>query len=719
MRMLQTLCVVLIVAGAAWTRGQDLPAVGVNPGAPIWGGNILFGDALGADIELAGCRFVRVNFRIDGNATWTPELLAKYDTIIQTARAHDLQVLGLICYEAVYAGQEEWNENYNTTGMNAYITTFADTAWMLIDRYKDDVKVFELWNEPSCWSVQPSTNPLNPGCFYIWPKCYANLLAETYKRCIEQGGAAFFSTNGISLSTGGLFAHDIGGGLNTARDYMTQVYAQTSIWNSFENSALNPTGRRYPWDYFGYHFYIDQGTAIDLATLGLYFDDMRDLKSDYSDPTPFLVTEFGWNTLAVSEQLQADNLRDTYNWLRSQPDIAASFWYQWNNGDGDWGLVYSIGNPKPAYYEFAAQCGATPLSAAFYSDRTLGSAPLTVQFTSSSVGVVDTYAWTFGDGGTSAAANPQHIYNDPGIYTVTLTITGPGGTDSETKTDLITVTQPALLADRDGDGDGDLADFAIFALCFSGSGGVTPTGCSCDPALVTPFGDWESAGSLATLSAAIATDDLLAGNVGTLEAGGFHEIVPGGSAGGLVDLTDGVAGATIEAVLADYATPSLQVRYSLATPRAISAIRVFAANDDGRVFQDYDVYYSTDGGATYQALLLGVTTGPFGQVNNAAIGASLTTVAGETPGAIALGVNRLRFTFYDVSAVDPAGVFWDPWGIGDPADTDGNPAAYVGSIIKEIDVFAASPGNRADLDGDGDGDAADFELFEGTVTGPQ
>jgi len=38
------------------------------------------------------------------------------------------------------------------------------------------------------------------------------------------------------------------------------------------------------------------------------------------------------------------------------------------------------------------------------------------------------YFWTFGDGGTSEAANPEHLYEEAGIYTICLTI-GLAGTD--------------------------------------------------------------------------------------------------------------------------------------------------------------------------------------------------------------------------------------------------------------------------------------------------
>jgi PKD repeat protein len=71
----------------------------------------------------------------------------------------------------------------------------------------------------------------------------------------------------------------------------------------------------------------------------------------------------------------------------------------------------------------------------FYGTPTSGTEPLTVDFTDQSTGSIDTWSWTFGDGGTSSAQNPSHTYTSAGTYTVTLTVTGPGGSDDEVKVD--------------------------------------------------------------------------------------------------------------------------------------------------------------------------------------------------------------------------------------------------------------------------------------------
>jgi PKD repeat protein len=91
-----------------------------------------------------------------------------------------------------------------------------------------------------------------------------------------------------------------------------------------------------------------------------------------------------------------------------------------------------------------------PPTCDFIADVTSGVAPLTVNFSDLSVDSVDIWSWDFGDGGSSTEENPQYDYSTPGLYTVSLTVTGPGGTDSHTKTDYIDVQWPAPVAEFSG-----------------------------------------------------------------------------------------------------------------------------------------------------------------------------------------------------------------------------------------------------------------------------
>jgi PKD repeat protein len=92
--------------------------------------------------------------------------------------------------------------------------------------------------------------------------------------------------------------------------------------------------------------------------------------------------------------------------------------------------------------------GGTPASApsapvaAFAVSATSGVAgSTTFLFTDQSSGTVTARQWNFGDGVTSALANPSHVYNAAGTYPVILTVSGNGGQSQATRT--ISVTSPA------------------------------------------------------------------------------------------------------------------------------------------------------------------------------------------------------------------------------------------------------------------------------------
>jgi len=103
--------------------------------------------------------------------------------------------------------------------------------------------------------------------------------------------------------------------------------------------------------------------------------------------------------------------------------------------------AYSAAPPAALTFN-GEQSPAAPPVTTFTASPTAGLAPLTVQFTDTSTGSPTSWAWTFGDGGTSSEQNPQHTYTTPGLYTVTLNATNEYGSDYELKTDYITVYGP-------------------------------------------------------------------------------------------------------------------------------------------------------------------------------------------------------------------------------------------------------------------------------------
>jgi hypothetical protein len=99
---------------------------------------------------------------------------------------------------------------------------------------------------------------------------------------------------------------------------------------------------------------------------------------------------------------------------------------------------------QTAFLEPLDTC-APPL-ADFVADITSGNAPLTVQFMDQSIGSRTTYSWNFGDGSISSEQNPSHEYTTTGDFAVTLTVSGPGGSDTEAKTDYIRVSESQVPA---------------------------------------------------------------------------------------------------------------------------------------------------------------------------------------------------------------------------------------------------------------------------------
>jgi uncharacterized repeat protein (TIGR01451 family) len=78
------------------------------------------------------------------------------------------------------------------------------------------------------------------------------------------------------------------------------------------------------------------------------------------------------------------------------------------------------------------------VEAGFIATPLTGIAPLTVTFVNSSTGATD-YLWNFGDGSTGTVINPTHVYTQAGVYTISLTVSGPGGNQTLTKPHYISV----------------------------------------------------------------------------------------------------------------------------------------------------------------------------------------------------------------------------------------------------------------------------------------
>jgi len=114
--------------------------------------------------------------------------------------------------------------------------------------------------------------------------------------------------------------------------------------------------------------------------------------------------------------------------------------------------------------------------AAFSGLPTSGPASLSVHFTDESTGIRTSWSWSFGDGGSSTDQSPVHLYDTPGTYSVSQTVTNATGSDTATKASYIVVTVATGQVAFSGI---PLAGAAPLAVQFTdestGVGGIAPT----------------------------------------------------------------------------------------------------------------------------------------------------------------------------------------------------------------------------------------------------
>ncbi|MDQ2678963.1 MAG: PKD domain-containing protein, partial [Actinomycetota bacterium] len=110
----------------------------------------------------------------------------------------------------------------------------------------------------------------------------------------------------------------------------------------------------------------------------------------------------------------------------------------------------NAGGTATASVEITVTPNAAPTAAASGTPTT-GTEPLLVTFSSAGSndtdGTIVSYAWDFGDGGSSSSANPSRTYTAPGTYTAQLTVTDDfGATDTATVTVVVIANQVPTAA---------------------------------------------------------------------------------------------------------------------------------------------------------------------------------------------------------------------------------------------------------------------------------
>lgn len=92
----------------------------------------------------------------------------------------------------------------------------------------------------------------------------------------------------------------------------------------------------------------------------------------------------------------------------------------------------------PKYAAINLNFNGTPL---------VGLNPLTVQFSAHTTGPITEWIWDFGDGNPpiSTSANPVYIFTSAGFYDISITVSGPPGTDTTAKSSYVHVEELPLV----------------------------------------------------------------------------------------------------------------------------------------------------------------------------------------------------------------------------------------------------------------------------------
>jgi PKD repeat protein len=139
---------------------------------------------------------------------------------------------------------------------------------------------------------------------------------------------------------------------------------------------------------------------------------------------------------------------DTWQWDFNNDGIVDSTvrnpWYTYKDV-GNYTVSLAVSGPdgsdtavKTAFIEVSPHPGL----ANFRAEPTYGDGATTVQFTDMSTGNITSWAWDFESDGIvdSTEQNPTHTYTEKRKYSVTLTVTANGITDTTTKPDYINLS---------------------------------------------------------------------------------------------------------------------------------------------------------------------------------------------------------------------------------------------------------------------------------------
>ena len=315
--------------------------------------------------------FVRLNFilgpwnspednTLHSGMTWEQA----YGEIIDSLTQRGIRVYGLIGAQMVYAYLNDLLIDYPSYNIadsaqaaqweEEYVYNFVK----VVDLFKDRVRTFESFNEPNNWN--------NGWCAVVHPKWFAFILQEVYLNVKFFNGHSTDSLWQVKLISGPLFTWDG----NDGSQYLSDTYNYGKNFWAWDWTKQQTSS--YPLDGIGMHIYCAQGTSDSATVVNAMLANINavwNIITNWEGTTAkqIWISEFGWESTAVTEQGQADNMNNGYELLLGDNRIALSTFFTVSDWPGYyWGIFYfgnfSSADRKIAYYEFLNTTNCNPVS---------------------------------------------------------------------------------------------------------------------------------------------------------------------------------------------------------------------------------------------------------------------------------------------------------------------------------------------------------------------
>lgn len=247
----------------------------------------------------------------------------RYDAIVRETRRRGIGLLGMLQYNAAWSDRA-WNEPPDPAAFEAF-------ARRVVRRYQDQIRYWEIWNEPdhpNYWTPQDNL------------AAYSQLLRRTTKAIKEEDPSAMVLFGGLAQNF-------------TSR--LTDLYRQAG---------------KEAFDVINLHPFTDPFHPRRLESVLGVVSDVRNVMAAFQDSAkPIWFTEIGcpgvaapneshryWLGPAPNEEQQAEWLAEIYRGIPARGGVERIFWaffqdtdQHFGNGIDHFGLLRRDFSPKPAF----------------------------------------------------------------------------------------------------------------------------------------------------------------------------------------------------------------------------------------------------------------------------------------------------------------------------------------------------------------------------------